>query len=191
MNDQQLAAFVPDLVRFEGATKFLYRDNLGYATVGIGNLVHDAGEAARLPFQVDGARPATAKEIGDEFLRVIGMNRGMVASAYRAIAPPRVELTDDGVHGLVVSRLRDEFVPGLSRMFIAFDSFPAPAQSATLDWVFNCGLGAMRATVHLRPAIASQDWAAAAAACHRSTCRDDRNSWCRDQFLAAARVPPG
>lgn len=37
MTDKQFRAFVPDLVRWEGALRWMYRDSLGYVTVAIGS----------------------------------------------------------------------------------------------------------------------------------------------------------
>ena len=183
MTDDQLAAFVLDLVRWEGSTTWLYRDTLGYATIGIGNLVHDADEAIRLPFYV-GDREATPGEIQREFLRVIGQPKGHPAGFYRASGSP--ELTDHGVTRLAIGRLRNEFIPGLTRLFIGFEDFPLPAQSALVDMCWNLGVTGLSQFSHLLAAIADRDWKLAAYACHVKTSRDDRNSWRSDMFLKAA-----
>ena len=185
MTDEQLHDFVPDLVRFEGATTWMYRDTLGYVTVGIGNLVHDATEAGMLPFYVDG-REATTGETQQDFLRVISLPKGMPAKFYRAPGPPRVELTNEGVSNLAVSRLKHEFMPGLARLFIGFDDLPRPAQSALVDLAWNLGISGLAQFSHLRDAVARQDWNAAAASCHVKTSRDERNDWRAAMFRSAA-----
>lgn len=185
MTEEQLAAFVPDLVRWEGATTWMYRDTLGYVTVGIGNLVHDSDEAIRLPFKVDG-RDAMPEEIQRDFIRVIGCNRGMPAASYRLVGALRVELTNEGVRDLAVSRLKHEFMPGLSRLFIGFDDLPRPAQSALVDMAWNLGISGLAQFSHLRDAVARQDWNAAAASCHVKTSRPDRNEWRAEMFRSAA-----
>lgn len=190
MTDDQLAAFVPALVRWEGSVPWMYRDVLGYVTTAIGYLVHDATEAAKLPFQVDG-RPATAKEIGDDFLRVIALGRGMPAHAYRAYGPPHVELSDAAITALAIGRLRHEFIPGLQRLCPGFDGFPAPAQSALVDMAWNLGVRGLEKFGQVLAAVDRRVWRAAAEHCHRRTSRDERNAWCRAQFLAAAGSPPG
>ena len=183
MTDDQLRAFIPDLVRWEGETTWMYRDVLGYVTVGIGELVHDAVHAASFPFEVDGRR-ATEKEIGDEFLRVIAMPKGLPADRYRS-DETRVELPASVVSDLALARLRDEFLPGLVRLLPAFETFPGPAQSALVDLAWNLGLRGLEKFGHLLGAVDRRDWAAAADECHRRGVRDERNAWCRGRFLAA------
>lgn len=180
--------FIPDLIRWESATRHMYRDTLGYVTVGIGNLVHDALEAIALPFQFDGTRPATPKEVGDDFLRVIGMPKGLPAMQYRSTHPPRVALTDDAVTALAVRRLENEFLPGLARLTNGrFETAPAPAQSALVDLCWNLGVHGLAGFTHLLEAVVMEDWYTAATSCHRKTSRDERNDWTREKFLEAAR----
>lgn len=186
MTDEQLRAFVPDLVRWESSVPWMYRDTLGYVTVAIGCLIHDAADAARLPFLVDGGAPATAKQIGDDFLRVIALARGMSAAAYRAPGPPRVELSEAAIASLTIGRLRDEFIPGLTRLFVGFEELPTPAQSALVDLAWNLGVRGLAQFGHLRDAVARRDWKAASASCHVKTSREDRNQWRASKLLEAA-----
>jgi GH24 family phage-related lysozyme (muramidase) len=181
------ASFVPDLIRWEGAIAWMYRDTLGYVTVGIGNLIHDADMAYSLPFKftADG-EPAAPGNIQRAFLRVIAMPKAMPASAYRQPDGERVELDDDGISDLAISRLRREFLPGLARLCPGFYAFPAPAQKALVDMAWNVGLHGLEQFGHLLAAVDKRDWSGAAASCHRKGVRDARNEWCRDQFLAAA-----
>ena len=173
-------------MRFEGVVPWLYRDTLGYATVGVGNLVRDALDAASLPFAVDGGRRASAQGIGDEFLRVIAMPRGLPAGQYRKAAPPRVELAPGTSEQLCLDRLRGEFLPGILRLLPGFESFPAGPQSAIVDIAFNCGVHGLAGFSHMLAACKAGDWGAAAASCHRASSRDDRNQWTRKQFLSIA-----
>jgi len=178
--------FIDDLVRFEGAIPWMYRDTLGYVTVGVGNLVHDGLDAASLRFMVDGERLATPKEIGDDFLRVIAMSKGLPAGAYRSPGSPRIELPIAAVDELLRNRLDREFLPGIHRLLPDFDSYPAPAQSALVDIAFNCGVSGLSTFSHLLEACRKQQWATAADSCHRKTSRPERNQWAHDKFLEAA-----
>jgi|KBSSwiStaDraftv2_1062776.scaffolds.fasta_scaffold00267_43 GH24 family phage-related lysozyme (muramidase) len=178
--------FVPDLIRFEGSVPHMYRDTLGYVTVGVGNLVHDGLHAASLPFLTDGDRRATAKEIGDDFLRVIALAKGMAASQYRAPRPPHVSLSQESIDELLRARLDLEFLPGIHRLLPDFDSYPAPAQSALVDIAFNCGVSGLSTFHHLLDACRNRQWAAAAELCHRKTSRAERNEWTRAKFLEAS-----
>ncbi len=178
------AIFVPDLIRWEGAVPFMYRDTEGYVTVGIGNLVHDADQACTLPFMTAGY-PSSHAEIQRDFLRVISLARGMAARAYRAPSEPRVELTDVGVSDLAVSRLRREFLPGLARICKGFDGFPGPAQAALVDMAWNVGMRGLETFGHMLAAVDRRDWKGAAESCHRLTSRPERNAWTADMFRAA------
>ena len=185
VTDEQLHDFVPDLVRWEGVVPWTYRDTLGYATCGLGFLVHDESHACTFPFVTQG-RPSSHAEIIADFYRVMALAKGMPASKYRAPNEPRVELTGDGVRDLAVSRLKHEFMPGLARLFIGFDELPRPAQSALVDMAWNLGISGLAQFSHLRDAVARQDWNAAAASCHVKTSRDDRNAWRSEMFKEAA-----
>ncbi len=188
--------FILDLIRWEGQFPWLYRDVFGYATIGIGNLVHDADEATDLPFRnLTENRPATADEIRHEFTRVMSCQRGQRASAYRATRPPRIELSEGTIAQMVVKRLEREFLPGIRQMMPNFDSFPEPAQACLVDMAYNLGIG--RPSTHDRKATGLHafgklivacnrgDWAEAARHCHVSTSREERNAWRAEKLLAA------
>lgn len=178
--------FVPDLILFEGCIPWMYRDTLGYVTCAVGYLVHDAREAADLPFRVDG-RAATAKEVGDDFMRVIALARGMKAAAYKAPSDPLVHLTDAACIDLTTMRLEHEFLPGIRRLLPELDRYPEAAQAALVDIAFNCGVHGLGQFSHLLAACRTKDWRAAAASCHRKTSREERNQWTESKFLEAAR----
>ncbi len=187
MTYAQLAAFVPGLIRWEGAVPWMYRDSLGYCTVAIGNLVHNATDAAALAFIVanESGRPATKAEVTADFSRVMGLAKAMPAKEYRAPSGPRVELADNSVTDLTIGRLRDEFIPGIVKLCPAFESFPFPAQQALLDISWNAGLHGLESFGHMLAAVDRRDWAAAAASCHRKTSREERNQWTSERFLSA------
>jgi GH24 family phage-related lysozyme (muramidase) len=192
MTNDQLAAYVPDLVRFEGSVGWMYRDVAGYVTVGIGNLIHDADDAMKFPFVVVNGhgRAATSAEINADFGRVIALARGMMAKAYRAPSGMEIELTDEAIRELAIGRLRSEFLPGLSRLCKGFETFPAPARAALVDLSWNLGLRGLETFGHMLAAVDRRDWAAAAEHCHRRTSRPERNDWCRAKFFEASGATP-
>jgi hypothetical protein len=87
-------------------------------------------------------------------------------------------------------------------MFAGFDSYPLPAREALIDIAYNAGVGdeekivggkthkatGLHAFRHLRQAVESGDWLAAARASHRSSSRETRNKWTRELFEEAARI---
>lgn len=179
--------FLPGLLRREGAVSWLYRDVLGYATIGVGNLVHDADEACGLPlYNVSADRPATEAEIRTEFQRVMSCQRGLRAAAYRTLKGPHIELSAAEIERLALHRLTTEFLPGVARILPAFETLPAPAQEAIVDMAWNLGVVGLERFGHLLRAIDLGDWAEAARQCHRATCREERNAWTAAQFTAAA-----
>ena len=190
MNDHMGNAysFVDDLIRWEGSVPHMYRDTLGYVTVGVGNLVHDGLDAVSLPFLVDGDRRATPEEIGDDFLRVIALAKGMPARAYRAPNPPRVELSQASIGDLLRNRLDREFLPGIRRLLPDFDSYPEPAQSALVDLAFNVGVSGLSTFSHLVSACRGRNWASAAQSCHVKGVREERHDWRVEKFIEASRT---
>ena len=190
--------FIPELLKWEGATTWIYRDVVGYATVAVGNLLHDADDACALPFfNVTEGRAATTEEIRREFVRVMSCQRGQRASAYRATKlTPRIELSDGYVAILVRQRLEKEFLPGLRKMCPGFDAFPEPAQACLVDLAYNLGIGRPATADHkatgltafgdLRAACNRGDWETAARECHVSTSRPERNAWRAERLRAAA-----
>ena len=199
LTDDQLKKILADLERFEGRTSYLYNDNAAppNRTIGVGCLLRTADAACLLPFRnTTAGRPATKAEIAAEFARIAAMSGSLPASRYRAPAGTDViELSDDDVTGLGVSKLRDEFLPQLQSMCPGFADFPEPAQSALIDMAWNLGLGAAATATHkatglhgfpsLLAACNRGDWATAAQQSHVSTSRDERNAWRANQFLAA------
>lgn len=169
----------------EGNVPWIYRCTAGRVTVGVGCVLQSPEVAASLAFVV-GDRPATETEIVSGYHAVAAMPPGLRSAAYRP-ANQGLELPADAISRLFEGRVRI-FLRSLARSFQDFEQWPEPAQLATLDWVFNCGVGALMATHHLAPALSRHDWTTAAAACHRAASSEDRNDQTRDLYLEAARA---
>jgi GH24 family phage-related lysozyme (muramidase) len=191
--------FLPDIKRWEGVVPWLYRDSLGYGTIGIGFLVRDIDEAIDLPLQnFTEDRVATDDEKRREFTRVMSCQRGLRAGAYRAVRPPRIEMPAAAVEARALKRLATEFLPGIMRLMPGFEGFPEPAQAVIVDMAWNLGIGRPATADHkasgltafgaLRESCNRGDWAEAAQHCHVATSRPERNDWRADRF-AAALVP--
>jgi GH24 family phage-related lysozyme (muramidase) len=172
------------LVRFEGNVRHMYRDTEGHVTTGVGHLLRTPADAQKLPW-IDGrtGQRATPEQIDAEFDRVIGMPEGLKAGGYRE--PDGLVLPKALAAALSQQRLENEFLPGLRRIFPDFDAFPREAQRALVDMVYNLGVAGLgKKFPKMIAACNSGDWATAAEQCRRSSCREDRNAWTRDQFLA-------
>jgi GH24 family phage-related lysozyme (muramidase) len=169
-------------------------------TVGAGNMLQDAVAAQALPF-VNAAtnRPATKEEIAHAFRVVASMPGGLPAERYHL--SPSIELPEETVKELAISRVRTEFVPKIKKLFRGFDGFPVAAREAIIDIAYNAGVGSPETVVHgkthaatglhkfhrLKTAIEAGDWLAAARSSHRSSSRPERNEWTRELFERAAR----
>jgi len=180
------------IVPFEGSIPWIYADTKGLPTVGVGNLLATVDDAVRLPFIISG-RPASspvaasADDIARDWRSVRNAGAGHAAHWYRQLT--RCELTAEAIRSLFDARVGG-FCGQLAHYFPGFETWPETAQLATLDWVFNCGVGkpggaGLLGTVHLKAALYAQDWKGAAAACHRAESSDTRNNQCRDLFLKA------
>lgn len=181
------ADLVDGLLHWEGLTRHMYLDTRGHVTVGIGNLLPSAEAAAGLPF-IDArtGRAATRDEIAAAFAYVEEKPEGMRASRYAGATTLR--LPEATVRELAVERLDREFLPALRRQFAGFDEYPASAQRALVDMIYNLGPRGLSRFENLRAACEAGDWARAAEECGRSSSRAERNEWTRSLFLEAARA---
>jgi GH24 family phage-related lysozyme (muramidase) len=183
-----------DLVQQEGAVRYMYRDDRGNVTVGIGNLVPSAAYAKTLRFMnAKSKQPVGPDEIAKAFDTVKKMAPRQPHTAYRLT--PSIELPDDELIPLAKRRLTKEFLPGLKKRFSDFDSMPKPARRALIDMIYNLGVpnfGIKFDGKHCKfgPAVRRHDWNVAAAECDVSTSRKTRNQWRRAQFAHALEQEP-
>ena len=109
-----------------------------------------------------------------------------------------LELGEDDVTALGISKLRDKFLPGLLDLCPAFGDFPEPAQSVLIDMAWNLGIGGpatatRRANgLHGFPTMIAAcnrgDWVTASQQSRVSTSREERNAWRAAQLLEAGVV---
>ena len=192
-----------NIVRWEGVVRHMYLDTHKppLVTVGAGNMLPDVGAAQTLPF-INAAtnRPATKAEIAHAFHAVAAMPGGHGPKRYEL--SPSIDLPEEKVRELAITRLRTEFIPQIKKLYPGFDDFPVPAREALIDIAYNAGVGSPVRVVHgktheatglysfrrLKTAIEAGDWMAAARASHRSSSRPERNEWTRKLFERAAHL---
>ncbi len=122
--------------------------------------------------------------MADEWGRVHSAVLGLPAAKYEPLT--RLVLFDSEIDHLFGRRV-DEFETSLQHTFPGFVLWPEPAQLATLDIVFNVGIGNLqRHFPHLCAALLGQDWLAAAISSHRAQSHDARNEAVRKLFEEAA-----
>jgi GH24 family phage-related lysozyme (muramidase) len=89
------------------------------------------------------------------------------------------------VRRVLESKLR-AFAESLRLRFAAFDTFPATAQLALLDMIYNVGpSGLFNGFPKLCRAAERREWARCADECRRVGISAERNEDCRNLFLAA------
>jgi len=187
---------VQDLLDHEGCVPWLYCDSKGFVTIGVGNLVKTGGDAVRLPlFRMATGVPAIAEEKRNAHARVLQFYKPtLTANAYRAVTDLRI--TKEFALDLVKSRLRNEFLPALYKLFHDFDSWPEGAKRGAIDIIFNVGVHGISRFVNFVDACQRQDWAMAKAHCTRTAARrpptdkdpeglGPRNRWTLARFQEA------
>lgn len=172
------------LRRWEGCERHMYLDDRGFVTCGIGHLVRDHNAALGLPWvnEIDGELAAPS-EIRTSFDVVKSATPGMDADWYAKLT--RIRLGADDVTAIALSRLSNEFLPGLRRLWHGFDDFPAPARVALVDMAWNLGVAGLGKFTRLRDACERGHWQVAAMECRRVTSREERNRWTVEQFISA------
>jgi GH24 family phage-related lysozyme (muramidase) len=170
---------------FEGSIPFMYVDTKGYVTVGIGNMLPNAGAAQQLAFvnRASGST-ASAAEVATDFANVAKQPKAKAARWYEQFTA--LDLPDPEVDRLFQGRV-EEFQTQLRREYPRYDSYPDGAQLALLDMAFNLGAGALKTKwPKLNQAIDSLDWGAAAGECERPEANPARNAAVKALFEGAA-----
>jgi len=180
-------AFLPITVPLEGACAFMYLDQIGLVTTGIGNLADPAALALAMPWRNrDGspARPSEIKACWDLVKSRYDMRFGG-GVAYGKLPGNDLRLDRDGVALVVRWRLEENEVRLASR-FPAFPEWPADAQLGVHLMAWALG-PSFRFPEFTRDALAG-DWQAASGACHIRNAMPSRNDVQRLCFMNAARV---
>ena len=198
------------LKTYEGDYPYMYVDSQGYVTVGVGFMIPNATAATFYPFLLNKprlaqaashkgtvhARPtlhnpvtpvlldnkATAKEIRAEWRKIHAKPRNHLAPWYERFTS--MTLTNFEIDRILQDKV-NRFESRLKSLFSTWDDFPAPAQNALLDMVYN--LGSLQAFPTLVTAANNHDWTKCAANSHRMGPSDQRNDETRDRFLEAAK----
>lgn len=169
--------------RYEGATDFMYRDNEGNVTVGIGFMLPNESAAVNYPFLTSNSTPATVEQKRAEWQNIHSLPTGYVADWYESHADLHLtgEFIDSNLKNIIASSFTE-----LSNLFPSVGSYPGAARVALHDMIYN--VGATRLPVafpRLMQAVRDQDWVTAAAESHRTIPDETRNDAIRDLFLSA------
>jgi len=134
------AAFVPFSTAFEGSVPWMYVDQKGLVTTGIGNLIDPVENALRLPWTHGvGGPAATPEEVMAAFKKVKTQGQpGSGGGTQGGLTDLR--LTEDGVHQLVGMKLTDN-EQWLRQAIPQWDSLHADAQLGLLSMAWALGPG--------------------------------------------------
>ena len=173
------------LKRWEGDIPHLDRCTGGRVTVGIGHAIASPNDAVSLLF-IDGtgARPPE-QDIRDGFSRVLNapLPSNTPASSFKQFTA----FTMDAANRDALARSDiGRFATRIEKAYLDFPSWPAPAQTAVIDMVFNVGLAGFGKFKKLIAAIRARDWEQAAVECHRRGIGDDRNAATAALFRSCA-----
>ena len=176
------AAVIARLKLFEGCINHMYQCTGGEVTIGIGHALQTAADAARLPWQRDGAS-AESGQVQSDYAAVAAAPKGQPATAYAHLTRCRV-IADD-LENLVAADVQS-FETQLAAALPNWSSYPDPARQALFDMAFNLGLGGIKRFPTMLHAVNAGDWATAAAKCHRMGIGEARNQATVALFLRAA-----
>lgn len=173
----------PHAEKHEGRIPWMYLDSVGVVTIGIGHALRIVENA----YEVFSLSGATEADVRRQYTAIRGQPKGKAAKFYARFSTLR--LSDDEINELFardcgekIREARRAFAPG-------FANFPAPAQLALLDMIFNLGFtGLTTEWPRLMAAVREGDWQVCAAECNRPQLSADRNAWTHGQFMQAAVV---
>lgn len=192
LRDAVLGPFAAWTAQFEGYTPFMYTDNKGLVTTGIGNLIEPIGLALALPWKrPDGSRASQA-EITDAWNKV--KSAWPDIQSFQAASLTNLRLDKEGIAQLVNQRLRAND-NHLARRFPSYARWPADAQLAvnSMSWAMGSGFDFPAFTKAVNGP--TPDFNAAAAASHINEAGNPgivpRNQANRLLFENAAKVQAG
>jgi len=194
LTDEELDTVCDVLVEHEGMIPWLYCDNRGFVTVGVGDKI-SVHAALTMPFvhMADG-KHATADEIERAFYRVQAFfHEGLTASAYIACSDLRLPV--DFCRRRLSLRVQEEFVPGVVKHCPQFASFPLAAKLVLVDICYNVGVIGFAKFDLLIFSCNARQFLVAAKEVHTRKKGEDpkdvttwgkRNTWRRNTMLQAA-----
>jgi GH24 family phage-related lysozyme (muramidase) len=173
-------------IRFwEGTVRWMYLDEPGLVTVGVGQMLPNVNAAQLLPFLI-GGQTATAEQIAADYERVKAMRPAQLPPFY--CCSSAVTLADGEINLLLLRTVKAIDLE-LEHAFVRYAQWPTGVKLATIDMVYNLGLSGFREYTHLNAALEIQDWTRAAKECGRNVHLASfaaRNYWTRTQFMNAA-----
>ena len=179
--DSVLRNFVKVQSQWEGMTNFMYADQLGFVTTGMGDLIdsdgrgadkmHAAGNmnaygpALLLPWKLPDGSRATEAQIISEWQLVKSKYPGIQSAADKNIT--QLRLDDSDRDALIIKRMNDN-EKILLQSFAGFGTFPADAQMAIhgMGWAMGAAFVPAYHFTGFQNAANTGDWVTAKAQSH-------------------------
>jgi hypothetical protein len=195
LSDSEMDQLCDVLIKHEGIVPWLYCDDRGFVTVGVGDKL-TSNTAATMPF-VDSAGAGVdgeAKRIA--YARVQDAYRqGLTADAYRACSDLRLPI--DFCKRRLALRLKGEFLPAIACRCPDAANFPLAAKLVLVDIAYNVGVAGFNAFHSLIEACNALHFDKAADHVHTRKAGEDpqnsatwgkRNMWRYKMMLLAHSV---
>ncbi len=132
-----LASFEPFSTKFEGYLPYLYLDNEGLVTTGMGNLVDPVENALNLPWTNPDGSSTSQSDIMAQWRAVKASGAAGTGGGNQAHLSS-MRLGDDGIRALIDQKLtNNESI--LKRRIPQWDSLPADAQLGVLSMAWAMG----------------------------------------------------
>ena len=184
-NPQQplIEAYLPISIGWEGEERTLYRDSLGFMSVGDGLMLPNLAPALALPFWT-GARRSPPAEISAEWARVQAMPKDLRAEAYAIPGCPSLLVAEiaDLLRSIVAARVADliRLLPHFTRLSFAW-------RLALLDMGYNLSVPRLlKEFPHLILGVEAGSSPECMAECNRPQLSAARNYWTKTQFAGAS-----
>lgn len=182
-----------NLERYEGRVPHFYLDGEGNVTVGVGHLVRNRNETARLTMMAGGAgvpmQAATLKQKQDEFDTIAKLPANRLAESYERHTT--LTMRDQDIDGLLHEHI-ESFYGSLAGAYCKakgypkdFDALPQNVQLALFDMIFNLGPTGLTKFTQFNKSIKDGDWKKAATQCERVGVGGARNAYVKKLLLTA------
>jgi GH24 family phage-related lysozyme (muramidase) len=187
---KDLAGTLAMLKSYEGCFPYMYLDSRGYVTVGVGFWLETPDHAASYTFYINStpsgsAQKATSDQVRAEWSHVKCQAANHLETYYQQFTT--VQMQEPDMDAMLTEKV-SAFEAVARKTFANWDDFPASAQLALLDMIYN--LGSLIAFPKLVAYATKKDWVNCAQQCYRNGPGNQRNNETKARFQAAAQEQP-
>lgn len=141
---------------FEDEVPYMYLDEIGKVTFGVGNLIDPMGRALVVSWVTPSGEAATNDQVAAEWGRVKSMPKGLLYTRYHS--PKGLHVTDSTIDNTIFRQLDDD-VRVLAKEFPSLKDYPLEVQEAICSVAWAEGAGWPAKFPHAVAAIRAMEWA--------------------------------